>query len=843
MDNVYSYALWAVVKKGMGVSMAQIKKWPVELQALLGNLLLAAVLILAVIYKDGGLFMPMYEYSASALPYTMFMNRAVHEGNLLWNFGLDLGGNVIESFSFYNLGSVLSWPLYLVPTSWVAGLMGPYLILKLGLAGCSTAHFLKRHLKDRAVILLTTFLYVFSGFTFSNLIIIYVVDAMVLFPMLVSSLEGLIEEKKKGHFILWVFLSAMGNIAMFTSEVVFLSMYVAIRYLFPYLHGIVLAQQEEQKDHLSLPLSGLRTVGTVLVELILGILLSGVFLVPAYYGIQQSGWLQNQITAEQYFTLFTQDWLLWLKTLCTPSEAMGHFSSVVMANFNGGQAYLPFFGMGFVIVYLISEKGWLRKLLILLLACSLFPVGNRLFYDFYNGDLRRWYFILVLFMALATGKVLENRGKYKVIPGLFLSMAILALYAGLTMLPLWYRWTEWGETKARLIYDGKLFVVVIGVTVVAHCLLLFLHRFAKKSFLPLVGLLTIGYCMGSFGVVMYGYHYVYDGEQLPFHQENLSYGENVYAYVTENPLSLDMDLLPYRVEYEEGLGQTYYNQALAAGVPTVSTCMDMQHSSLRPFYQTLGIGRGKGSPQLNEGLRDLLGVKYIYSKYPIEYLENRISEKDTSSAAQLTETPLVATLESGLSVYVYENPDALPIGCLYDRYITQSEYASLTEEEKQKALVSCVVVLDQDSWSMENTLMHQALTVNEEGNRVLDFSEEYGKVSPSVAYLAGQKQSTAMENFQLTDTGFTGTIHTEKDCVLLLTVPYDRYFEAYGNGVWLEVNNAGGIVAVKVPAGDSNIEMIYNYKPLKVGLAFFYMGVLLTFVYLGGNFRKGWLSK
>lgn len=808
--------------------MNRIKKWPLEVQAFVCNIIFAAILILAVIMIDGGLFMPMYEYSASTLPYTMFMNRAVHEGRLLWNFGLDMGGNVLESFSFYNLGSILSWPMYLIPTSMVAGCMGPYLILKMGLMGMSASHFLKRHLENRGVILLSTLLYVFSGYTFANLIVIYVVDSMVLFPMLLANLEKLVEEKKKGQFLLFVFLSATGNLFMFSSEMVFLGFYLLIRYAGPYLYQVWQSRKKENNACFSIPVNGLETAGRVVAETVLGILLASVIFIPACRNLQQNGIWNDQITARDYMTVLTKDWLLWIKCLFTPSEAMGHFSSVEYANYNNGQAYLPFFGMSFVLAYLLTEKGWLRRVLLFIAVCSVFPIGNRMFLAFYKEDIRLWYFIMVLFFALATGKVLERVEAFHIWKGVLLdSLGVLFLCA-MAFLPLWPRMTQWGDEYGRLIYDKKLFLVGVCVVLAANLMLLFLHRFMKKYFLTIVSFFTIAYCMGTFADVMYGYQKIYDQGQVPFYEQAGSYGDNVYTYLTENPLELDMGLLPYRVAYDEGIGYNYYNQALAAGVPTISTSLEMIHPSVRLFYKGLGLNYDHSSREVDEGVRDFLGVKYIYARFPREDME------------AIGKEAREYTLASGAPVYVYENEDALPIGCLYDHYLTMSEYSALDEEEKQRALLSCAIVDEQHTWLVENVLEHQTVARDEERDRsVLE-----GLEGKAVTELATERKENAMEQLAITKKGFSGTVHADQESVLLFSIPYDAFFEAYGDRVWLEVFNSCGLLAVKVPAGDTKLEMVYNYRPVKMGLALSYLGLLFTMVYLKsvekivGIFRK-----
>ena len=110
------------------------KKFPVALKAFCVNLMIACIVILPFMIMDRGYFAMTHDYSAEEIPYQMLMNQAVRSGNLLWNWGIDLGGNVLETFSFYNLGSPFTWLLWLLPLKLVVKAMPLVIILKYAFA-------------------------------------------------------------------------------------------------------------------------------------------------------------------------------------------------------------------------------------------------------------------------------------------------------------------------------------------------------------------------------------------------------------------------------------------------------------------------------------------------------------------------------------------------------------------------------------------------------------------------------------------------------------------------------------------------------------------------------------
>ena len=94
------------------------------LQAFVVNLIIAMVAICPIIILNQGLFTLEFDFSAQEIPFQLFMHDAVRSGNILWNWGIDLGGNFLESFGFYNLGSPFAWISILLPKSLI-----PYAIV------------------------------------------------------------------------------------------------------------------------------------------------------------------------------------------------------------------------------------------------------------------------------------------------------------------------------------------------------------------------------------------------------------------------------------------------------------------------------------------------------------------------------------------------------------------------------------------------------------------------------------------------------------------------------------------------------------------------------------------
>ena len=104
-------------------------RMPCWAAAFLLSLIGAVIAILPFLLRDEGYIAMSHDFTAQEIAFHTFMNETVRSGNLLWNWAIDLGGNFVESFSFYNLGSAFSWISFLFPPELTPRVMGVIMIL------------------------------------------------------------------------------------------------------------------------------------------------------------------------------------------------------------------------------------------------------------------------------------------------------------------------------------------------------------------------------------------------------------------------------------------------------------------------------------------------------------------------------------------------------------------------------------------------------------------------------------------------------------------------------------------------------------------------------------------
>ena len=137
------------------------------------------------------------------------VQQRIKSGDVLWNWGLDIGSDLVSSMSFYNLGSPFFWlSLIFPPQSFPGSLAGS---LRSNMRCRVTSYlFFQRYVSRRSAFL-GSMLYAFSGFQCCNLRFYHFHDVVALFPLLVVGLDLLLREKRRGFFLAAVAINALAN--------------------------------------------------------------------------------------------------------------------------------------------------------------------------------------------------------------------------------------------------------------------------------------------------------------------------------------------------------------------------------------------------------------------------------------------------------------------------------------------------------------------------------------------------------------------------------------------------------------------------------------------------------
>ena len=377
-----------------------LQKYPTQklfgLRVFLISIITATALFLPFIIMGGGVFYYYGDFNVQEIPFYQLVHDAVRNGDVGWMHNVDLGTDMLSSFSFYLLGSPFFWLTIPFPSEAVPYLIGPLLILKFGCASLSAYLYLKRYVADRNFALVGGLLYAFSGFSIYNVFFFHFHEPMIMFPLLLAALDAFIYDGKRIVFALAVFSACVVNYYFFVGQVLFVIIYFL-------MITLTKTYKFKVKNFLLLAL-----------EVIIGFLATAFILLPSVLGLMgnprlaelPNGWDSLAYSQPQKY------WLIIL-SLFFPADmpAFPVFTPGSNCRWASVAAWLPLVGMTGVIAYFqVCRKSWLKKLLAVLAVFACVPVLNSMF-QLMNSSIyyARWFYMGVLMLVLATIKAFQNR--------------------------------------------------------------------------------------------------------------------------------------------------------------------------------------------------------------------------------------------------------------------------------------------------------------------------------------------------------------------------------------------------------------------------------------------------
>ena len=278
--------------------------------------------------------------------------------------------------------------------------------------------------------------------------------------------------------------------------------------------------------------------------------------------------------------------------------------------------------------------------------------------------------------------------------------------------------------------------------------------------------------------------------------------------MTEIPLKLKQDVLPYRYYFDEGIGYTYYNFSMVNGLPSINSFTSTCHPSIMKFYQSIGSDRYNMTRVGPTGTAELLGAKYLVTR------------------EQRTDLKLIQSIENelGQCFYIYDNVDAIPLGNVYDSYITKSEFETTVPDVRALVMLHTLVIEDSDEADVEKVLQHdqnyQTIT-NDSRDRIMQ-----------------ERKNNNSTSFEKKKNAFTNVVTAECDAYAFYSVPYDQFWHVIVNGKKTKTYDVNGLTVVPVVKGENSIEFRYIYAPLKWAFIMTMIGGILFIIYMPKTLYK-----
>lgn len=747
------------------------------------NFAIAFLSLIFFIVKGGGVLTLTDDFNAQEIPFNMLANTAIKSGDVFWNWNIDIGSDFVETFSFYNLGSPFFWITLLFPASVFPYLTGWVYMLKYAVAGLFSYLYIHRFVKNKNTALIGSMMYAFSGFQCCNLVFYHFHDAVALFPLLLIGLEKLQTEKKKGWFAFGIFVNALVNYIFFVGEAIFVILYYIVRFMIP--------QYREYDDKKTWLRCECKKIGRCIAEGVLGVCMAGILFVPSILSVLQNTRVSEHITGSEALTYNTVEFLTMLKGLFFPGESMKSQAAITYSNWYSVSAYLPLAGMFLVLVYVLNKKkGWLSGMLKVSLVMALVPLLNNMFVMFQREYYRRWYYMPVLVMALASAMVLEKREEYRFKKPFLVTAGIMAAYLVYMTV---YPW-EWSSQSQSGIFRTSVFAASMVLGFGGVCLTAAILKYARQHYMMVMTIATAVFCCITtvYAVLLYR------------HDNSFESAQATYDDIVKTGEGLDSDILPYRYMIYDA----YNNRNMAGYVPSRSSFNSTVHTSIFEFYDALGESRHTLSPQGPEGTNEILSVGYyvMADPWPDEVYQ---------------------TFNNGYrDVYVYHDDKALPVGFTYDTYMTKSEFHRIDNGSRAMAMLKTLVVADEDEDTVSAFLRKYDAAAD--GAYSLDLREE----------IKAEHKQESSKNFWYDSRSFGSTIDADSEKYAFYSVPYSKSWSASVNGQEAEILNINGLMAVRVSQGENEITFSYCNKGLYAGMILSVLGFVGWIGYVVYNRKR-----
>ena len=179
------------------------------------------------------------------------------------------------------------------------------------------------------------------------------------------------------------------------------------------------------------------------------------------------------------------------------------------------------------------------------------------------------------------------------------------------------------------------------------------------------------------------------------------------------------------------------------------------------------------------GLAELLGGKYY------------LTLDDVSA-------PTIQTFDTVLGTIYLKEREACPIGFAVDSYISTDELMSLPVEQRAVALLDSAVV-------------DEKIDLPKSTAADIDFTK-------SISEYVTEHTRGAVQNFHKDGHGMYCTTNYDKETYVYFSVPFDAGWTAAVDNEQVDIANSGGMMLIKVPAGEHSIVFKYYTPGLALGL-------------------------
>ena len=579
------------------------------------------------------------------------IRKVFKNGLNTFSLNIGLGLDIIGQYSYYVLGDPFALISLIFPMDKLNYAYCLMVIARMFCAGLAFIVFCKYKKKKDFPILIGTIGYVFCGFAiYGGLRHPYFLNSMILLPIIFIGIEKIFKEDKKILFIISIFLSAVVNYYFFYMLTIIAVIYAAVYYFYNYRKAGVKYF--------------FKILGKFTICYIIGVLLSGIILVPTIFAFLNSARSDADIVMEFSSSYYPNFLMNNLNIDGTNWKVVGLTS-----------LFIPLLAVGFVNIK--NNKNEITILIIMTIMLLIPQIASIMNGFSYPTD--RWIFAYIFILCyIMTNNFKKSYNKYEII-----IMSIVTILYGMLA---WFTAQKNEQKLQNFAFNmifAILFVVIIGIKDI-----LFKNK-TRKVTVNIVNILMIIVLITNIKV---NSSYLLDKDKGNYSGEFIKLSNNYKIYETENEAITNFK---EAVEYIKQIDNTVYritkypikidNTSIVYNYNGISGYYSIGNSGVYNFAEKLELTGYKQTVPISNlnnrsQLLDLLGVKYLVC-----------DEKNEKYVPYGFE--LIKEIEK---TKIYENKNYIPIGIFYNMYINNNEYDTLTSLEKQNSMIEFAKIEDEE---------------------------------------------------------------------------------------------------------------------------------------------------
>ena len=763
-------------------------------------------------------------------------------GSLQYTWDVGMGSNYVALFGYY-LSSPTNWFIALFPKTMIPIVMDFIIALKVALSSLTITIYLCHHKKEKNLTAaIFGLFYAFCGFVTAYSWNLMWLDCVVLLPLVVLGLEKLVNEGKGLLYVCTLGMSILSN--YYISIMVCLSLII---------YFIVVMISRPVPEHKSEYIKAtLRFIGYSL----LAGAFAAVLLFPEMAALQYtaSGSFSFPKTMTRYFSFIT----MFKRHLINVDVHLGleHYPNIYC-----GVLVFVLFPL-YIMSKKISKREKAAKIVALFIFLTAFNMNipNFIWHGFHFPNslpCRQSFIYCFILLGICYDAVMEiHEYKSKQLSGCMWFAFIFLIYVGNSLI-------EKDIVNFRSIYISAIFIAI-------YVMLFYMIRKWKQ--------ITCYFTIVIFAVSIV---------EVTMNTEKTGYSTTSFSsYMRDNNgvTTIISDLEKNDTDFYRLTKLNGYrtkNDATWHNFHSTSTFSSTAYSGLSKFYGQLGLEHSTNAYAIHGA------TPIVYSLFNVKYL---VTNK------HMNDNEIFSYYSGNDGEFLYKNNYSLPVGfmvpedldekIMYDvesnPFIVQNNFiyaatgidhvltpveftfdnaCTLTTDKdmflygyvKSKSIETVKVIINGDTTTFSGINHGRGVDIGyvKAGSSVTiaDNSSKNNALQLELYTVDIEKYKEAIDKLasggiQVTyydDTHINGTITAAYDGLMFTSIPYDKSWTIYVDGVKTELQKIGNaFIAVPVSSGTHKIEMVYQASLLKPGMVISIISIILigTLIFFRIKFKK-----